>query len=139
MNKFIREVIIPHQEKKKEKGSPTLDLSHCSIADHVEAVVKYFRLKNKKNLILQGCNLTDKIVFDLIGPLLNMQNFDIDCLDLSLNRLTDEGCKHLGEMLQTDKKLKKLDIGRNIQITQEGFKLLVKSVRKNTHIQEIEC
>lgn len=84
--------------------------------------------------MLQGCNLTDKIIFDLIGPLLNMQTFEIDLLDLSLNRLTDEGCKHLGELLQTDKKLKKLDIGRNIQITKEGFKTLVKSVRKNAHI-----
>ena len=114
MNKFIRDVIIPNQEKKRGLDKATLDMSHCQIAEHVEAVVKYFRLKKKRNLILSGCNLTDKVVFDLIGPLLNMQTFDIDCLDLSLNRLTDEGCKHLGELLQTDKKLKKLDISRNI-------------------------
>ena len=45
MNKFIREVIIPDQEKKRALSSPTLDLSHILINDHVEAVVKYFRLK----------------------------------------------------------------------------------------------
>jgi hypothetical protein len=45
MNIFIRDVITLHQEKKRALNSATLDLSHCLITDHVEAVVKYFRLK----------------------------------------------------------------------------------------------
>jgi Ran GTPase-activating protein (RanGAP) involved in mRNA processing and transport len=58
-----------------------------------------------------------------------MQTFEIDTLDLSLNRLTDLGCKHLGDMLQTDKKLKKLDLGKNINITKEGFKTIIKGIK----------
>lgn len=72
MNKFIKGTIIPNQIHKKVLNSNVLDISYTRFDESIEAVVKYFRLKKKSSLNLQGCNMNDKMVFDLVGHLLNM-------------------------------------------------------------------
>jgi hypothetical protein len=89
-------------------------------------------------LILMGCNITDKAAFNLVGLLLGMENFEIDMLNLSLNHISDAGCKHLQALLLADKKLKKLDLKQNIKIGNDGFKTMIKAVKKNTHINELD-
>ena len=67
-----------------------------------------------------------------------MDNFDIDLLDLSLNHITDAGCENMKALLLADKKLKKLDLKHNIKIGNDGFKAIVKAIKKNTHVSELD-
>jgi Ran GTPase-activating protein (RanGAP) involved in mRNA processing and transport len=59
-------------------------------------------------------------------------------LDISNNLITDTGCEHLGQLLQTDKQVKKIVMKNNKGITSAGLKLISKSIRKNTHIDYID-
>ena len=142
MNKFIKSDVIPAQRKKLRKAD-TVDVSYTEVNDRIDSVVKYFKIQpqngvKKINLILMGCNITDEVAFTLVGLLLSMEHFEIDMLNLSLNHISDVGCKHLQAILLADKKCKKIDLKQNIKIGTEGLKLMIKAIKKNTHINELD-
>lgn len=74
-----------------------------------------------QNLSLCRCKINDDVVFKLVSTLVYPQpsSKTLCILNLSSNRITDEGAKHIADMLKRNRKLFFLNIAGN-RITDEG-------------------
>ena len=83
---------------------------------------------------MKNCGLTDESIEQIVTQMIEML-FTVDVLDLSHNKITDDGCKHLSKLLLENKQIKELNVSHNADIGRDGFRQLTKSIKKNTHLQ----
>ena len=83
---------------------------------------------------MKNCGLTDESIEQIVTQMIEML-FTVDVLDLSHNKITDDGCEHLSKLLLENKQIKELNVSHNADIGRDGFRQLTKSIKKNTHLQ----
>jgi hypothetical protein len=146
-NQYIRTNVIPKQIQSRLVSTKTVDMSYTNLQqmreESLAAIVKYFHQSKEGNvskdrLVLKGCNINDSLLHDLVAHLIKNSSLEISEIDLSLNQITEVGCAHLAAIFSTDKPIKAINLSRNCDIGNVGFKTLMRSLRKNTHLQMID-
>lgn len=94
----------------------------------------------KTKLLLAEINMTDRSLKKLLSSLTRIagNTLEIDTLDLSMNRITDEGCEMIAEFLKEQKSIKGIHLRDNIHITLEGMRKIVKAAIKCRKLQILD-
>ena len=87
-------------------------------------------------LNLSGNKITDEGAKKLAEGILNQVNTTLQELNISSNKITDEGAKKLAEGIQVNTTLQELNISSN-KITDEGAKGLGEAIQVNRTLQEL--
>jgi len=62
---------------------------------------------------------------------------EIEELNLSNNNINDNDCKQLAKLIAADKKLKILSLEGCPNISKEGFKIIIKALKRNNHVETL--
>lgn len=123
-----------------------MDLSGHTIGEEqLEAVAKYYCVLGPSGVPKARLNLSDTGLHDddlrmLVAALVRLRGRDllIEELDVSRNVLGDLGCEALCGLITPDFKVKKINLSRNIHITNEGFNVIVGGARQNSQLSGLD-
>ena len=89
---------------------------------------------------LSYCRVDDQTIDWFVKGLMSYPKcHPIELIDLSYNHISDEACKNLAKLFQANFHIKKLNIGKNVNITKDGLCCITNSIRKNNFVQVIDA
>jgi Ran GTPase-activating protein (RanGAP) involved in mRNA processing and transport len=121
---------------KWENNIIKLDLDSCKIADDASLLIANFLRSSKKlSILLLRKNLISDVGIKAISEGV-MEDSSLIDFDIAFNKLGNEGCVYIADVLNKAKKLKKLFISGN-NISYEGIQALYDSIQKHTTLYYI--
>ena len=108
----------------------------------IKAMIKYFMAKipgepKKKRISLKGCILKDACIStftSIIDEKQYLKTNDLLEIDLSFNYIGDDACESLSTLIDQNFRIKKMNLGRNMNIGNRGFEAIMTAIRQNNHI-----
>ena len=91
----------------------------------MESIVKYYACQTASlfykyqntQLNLNCCLINNLLLKDLVDNIQKYNPHQIEVLNLGLNHIDDEGCKHIADLITMNKNIQSIVLSENINIT----------------------